>query len=334
MSMHLEPQSRKVFELVASAVDQIKAFQQERSLSKLDKAQEDLSEALKEEPGYVDAVFYSGMVNDLTGKAINAIPQFEQVLAANPPFLDQVEYNLGVAHYHRYSPGHLDQAITHFEAAIKATRDPALRVLARAGLAQTYGMKVLQRNTIHARESFDLSKKESKTAEKEVRRLRGTPEAIIDEVKWTLHNARAIAAMFYSDHERDAGRRQKLLEQALKDVAEADKRSPKNWAVQCNFGSIYMRLYTVYKAQGSNELAMNAYEKALQHLRKVVESIRPNYGFALYEIGRVYRLGAKFDQAVDSFDRALKISYDVRDVSDETINREKQRAESRDTQFP
>src|SRR5580765_821602 len=173
MSMHLETESRRAFELVASAADQIKSFQGERVLAKLEKAQDDLAQALVEDPGYVDAIYYSGMANDLAGKAEFAIPQFEQVREAKPSFLDQVEYNLGVAHYHRYNPGHLEKAIVHFNEAINATRDDVVRALARAGLAQTYGMKVRTGDLVEATRNFDLCKTASAKAEGELNALRG-----------------------------------------------------------------------------------------------------------------------------------------------------------------
>jgi tetratricopeptide (TPR) repeat protein len=80
-----------------------------------------------------------------------------------------------------------------------------------------------------------------------------------------------------------------------------------------------MRLGYTYKAQGSVADAKKEFEKARQYLRDVIDRIRPNYGFALYEIGRVYRLECNFNEALRWFDKAKMIPEKDRNVSDRSI---------------
>jgi tetratricopeptide (TPR) repeat protein len=70
------------------------------------------------------------------------------------------------------------------------------------------------------------------------------------------------------------------------------------------------------------------------HLTKVVEDLRPNYGFALYELGRTYRLRGEFAKAIGYFDRVLAIPHELRDVSDRRLLIEKERAAAGTEEYP
>jgi tetratricopeptide (TPR) repeat protein len=342
MNLRLETESRKAFELVASAVEQIESFQEKRDPLELQSAQGLLAAALAEDPQYVDAVYFNGMVTELNGKAADAIPLFEQVLDARPLFADQVEYNLGVAYYHRYGLPYLDQSIIHFERVIKRSRDFVLRILSRAGLVQTYGMKVLLKKDpasefSAAERNFNLCNEQSSLIQQDIKKIKAAPTAMINEAKWTICNAKAIARMFFSDYKTSVDKldeRIKMLKEALELLNEADGLKPKNWAVRCNFGSTHMRLGDAYKAKKLPAEAAEEFGQAVRDLDEVVKSIRPNYGFALYETGRVHRLNQNFENAKINFKSSLEIDSKFRDVSDQTVERELARAEQGDDRFP
>jgi tetratricopeptide (TPR) repeat protein len=342
MSLRLETESRKAFELVASAVEQIESFQQKREPNELVAAQQILVAALAEDPKYVDAVYFSGMVSELSGRSVDAIPQFKQVLKARPSFVDQVEYNLGVAYYHLYSPVYLNHAITHFDRVIEQSGDSVLRILARAGLVQTYGMKVRLKHDpalefTEAKRNFDFCIEQSPLIQQDIAKLKNAPPLMINEAKWTICNAQAIARMFFSDykiHAADLDERINLLKETLVLLSQADELKRKNWAVRCNFGSTHMRLGDAYKAKKLPDEAAKEFGQAVTDLEQVVNSLRPNYGFALYEIGRVHRLNKSFENAKVFFNAALKIDSTIRNVHEETVRKELARAESGDEKFP
>src|SRR5262249_45627539 len=117
------------------------------------------------------------------------------------------------------------------------------------------------------------------------------------------------------------------LRRAIDQLQRADRVSPNNWANDCDRASATMRL-------AYYERSAALFDAAIDLLRRVVDDLRPGYGFALYEIGRTSRLSARFDAANASFDRALSIPAADRDVSDRRLRLERQRAETGDTAFP
>jgi len=117
------------------------------------------------------------------------------------------------------------------------------------------------------------------------------------------------------------------LEEALRCLAAADGQNPNDWAIQCDLGSSRMRL--AYWRGDESE-----FPRARKHLELVIDQLRPEYGFALYEIGRVCRLQGRFEEAAAFFDRARAIPYDYRDVSDRRLEFEKTRAAGRNRDYP
>src|SRR5205085_3889172 len=100
-----------------------------------------------------------------------------------------------------------------------------------------------------------------------------------------------------------------------------------NWANYCDLGSTHMRL-------GHWRGTVTDFNKALDYLRTVVNELRPNYGFALYEIGRTYRLMGKFAEALEYLSKAEEIPYEYRDVGDPRIDLEKKRAGDSSKVYP
>ncbi len=143
--------------------------------------------------------------------------------------------------------------------------------------------------------------------------------------------------MFYDEQNRYKDRTQN----GLKDLKSADeqfdsalKYSPKNWVLWCNKVSIAMRLGYFYKLSGEPTTAESYFDEGLKSLQRVVTTLRPNYDFAWYEIGRIYRLSDHFNEAEDSFEKALKAGAENPNVSAKTINREVAAAAARNADFP
>lgn len=339
VTMHFESPSRRAFELVTEALREIDGYRASKERSRLQTAQEKLQRALQVDPGFFRASYYDAIVTDLAGKAKDAAAHLELLLQQNPPFDDEVRYNLGVAYYHQYSRRHLDTAIGHFKRVIEDTKDRSLRLLAGAVLAQAYAMRTIQPEPdkpdlkdaeLNATNAF----KQSDLVEGELKALKSTLDpASQTEVAWTVRNARGMALMYFTDYLPIEGQEQKRtaekltkLERAIKELGEADKLSPRNWANYCDLGSAYMRK-AFYR--GSQE----DFGRGAAYLLTVVSDLRPNYGFALYELGRLHRLKGDFDKALEYFARALDVR-EHRDVSDSRVEREIRLAKEASKKYP
>lgn len=110
-----------------------------------------LAQAITRDAQYLDAFFYAGIVKDLIGKPADAVPFFDRILNNLPKESedrrDVVQYTRGVAWYHQYSHTKLGQAEKNFLGIIERSKDGDLRLLARAGLAQTYAMWMIPRTS-------------------------------------------------------------------------------------------------------------------------------------------------------------------------------------------
>lgn len=113
----------------------------------------------------------------------------------------------------------------------------------------------------------------------------------------------------------------------VQELELADRLSPSNWANYCDRASALMRL-------GYYGQSPEWFQKAIELLDIVVNRLRPGYGFAVYEMGRVHRLGGDFKRAAAAFDRVLAIPPEDRDISDRRPTLELARARQGDMSFP
>jgi tetratricopeptide (TPR) repeat protein len=330
--MRIETFSKRAMELVEHAMADLETYRQIKHPERLGRAIAQLDQAKEEDPDYLLAVYGRAIADDLSGRAVNAIEEFEQVLAENPPFVDNVEYHLGIAHYHRYNWASLDKAITHLSAVAERTHDPILECRARVALAQALGMRMIPRDPRSAsldqiKQYFDLLAGQAAIGEKLLTSLSLTDLATIQELKASLHNAKGLACMYWSDFFGSVNEKIAWLKRALEEFRLADEDEPNDWAIHCDIGSTWMRL-------GYWEESDSSIARARMHLTKVVEDLRPNYGFALYELGRTYRLRGEFAKAIGYFDRVLAIPHELRDVSDRRLLIEKERAAAGTKEYP
>jgi tetratricopeptide (TPR) repeat protein len=354
--MHTETMDRQAFELVAKAMQRLDDYNRDRQLSFLQEAESDLDQAVTRDAQYLDASLYAGIVKDLIGKAADAVPFFDRILSNLPKESenrrDVVQYSRGVAWYHQYSHSKLEQAERDFLVVVNRSKDAELRLLARAGLAQTYAMWMIPR-----------------TAGKEkLRKGEGTEElqliatkrdqclkqiGLVDEtmaqsgfkhskqpatplsgpIQGTIFNARGMCTMYWTDYNvKDAAERRALLESAIGYLGEADTYLPGDWANTSDMGSAHLRKAVVLRQLGGD--FEPEFQKALALLQSVIDDLRPNYGFAFYEIGRLYRVWMRFEDAEASFMKSLDIPEESRDVGDTTVQAELDRARKGDSSFP
>lgn len=333
MSMHVDTNDWKAFELVTQALTYIDTYKWSKENERLELAQSCLSKAMKRDPDYLRALYLSAMVDDLRGKANDAIPQFEKVLQANPPFIEEVRYNLAVAKYHRYSWNYLDEAVELFKQVLKNTKnDPALNLLAGAGLAQTYAMRMIPKlppeaDTDAVEKYHTLSGDQYNRVDDDLDRVSIADEEVLNEIRWSINNARGMSCMYYTDYFETVPKKIDRLKEGLSALVTADKYSPRNWGNYCDLGSVHMRLG--HWAESDQD-----FEEALRYLGIVVDELRPNYGFALYETGRTYRLMGKFEEALKYLEESEAIPYEYRDVGDPRIGLEKGRASAGSKDYP
>jgi tetratricopeptide (TPR) repeat protein len=330
--MRIETSSRRAGELVEHAMADLEAYRRIKQPDRLNRAIAQLDEAKQEDPNYLLAVYGRAIADDLRGKAANAIEQLEQVFAENPPFVDDVEYHLGVAHYHRYNWANLDKAIAHLSAVAERTQDQTLECRARVALVQAFGMRMIPRDPRTAdlheiQHYFDLHTQEAARAEKLLAVFPQSDSATIQELSSVLHNAKGLGCMYWSDFFGSIDEKIASLKCALEELRLADEQNQDDWAICCDTASARMRLG--YWRKSHSDIA-----QAREYLLKVVDELRPNYGFALYELGRSHRLCGEFPKAGEYFDRASAIPYEIRDVSDRRLLIEKERAEAGSKEYP
>ena len=70
------------------------------------------------------------------------------------------------------------------------------------------------------------------------------------------------------------------------------------------------------------------------YLLRVVNRLRPGYGFALYELGILHRVWGKWDEAYQFQQKALQVPEKYRDTKDERVKEELERISNKDNSYP
>ena len=334
--MHTETPNRKAFEGLADAIMKIDSYRSSKNRSLLELARRDLTTALTEDPDFLPGHFYSAIVDDLLGRPKDAVLGFQRILSEVPSndseLRQEIRYNLAVAHYHRYSLKHLDKAQAEFEGLLRDTQDKRLRCLIECGLAQTFAMaeipsdpdSVNDAELTRIKSKFEASRRMQIDAKKHADLL---PKRERDLVLGTALNASGMSLMYYSDFFGPPQEKSAMLDLALEALREADRHIPSDWANWCDLGSAHMRL-------GLWRNSSTDFQEARNCLLRVVTTLRPNYGFALYEIGRAYRIEGKFDEALEYFEKSRAVHKDYREVGDSRLDRESYLASRQDRKYP
>jgi tetratricopeptide (TPR) repeat protein len=341
--------NRAAFELLTQALEDIDSYQKYRRLSALQSAEHSLTAALDKDPDYLGALFYRGIVCDLAGRPADAPPYFERVIQGAPSkeIHDEARYNWGVAKYHQYSQVFLVEAKKAFQDVIGATSDPVLRELARANLGQAHAMMMhpssKQRAAHQAGQPFTSVhptlaqeyKAAVKTAETCLANLQksdlsGSERTVA--IRAAAENALGMAEMYYADYVlSDTPERLMRATKARDQFLKAQQIAKDDWANTCDLASAHFRRFLWCKDVTERDIA---FTEAKRLLGRVLTDLRPNYGFAYYELGRMLRCHGDFHDSVEALEKALAVDERYRDVSEAKVKSEIDRANARDTQFP
>jgi tetratricopeptide (TPR) repeat protein len=341
------------FDSVALAVGSIEKYNSSKDTDNLVEAEIALQTARRADPDYLDALFYSGLTLDLIGRPKDAAPFFERIYNEidRESIKEEAQYNLGVAYYHRYSHQYLAEAEKNFLGVIKKTHDSTLKNLAKANLAQTYAMWMIPgsdekkswRENAQVRPGL-MQFIEGKYAQfqkydRQVRHylvlsawMLGKNRQQRKKISAIINNAKGMALMYFTDYSDDTeAQKKKKLGKALEYLKNSDEETPNDWANTCDLASAHWRLSMV---EDNPAKAQSFFKKSVELLQRVIHVLRKNYGFAYYELGRIYRTKKEFGQAIAYFDQAMQIEEDYRDVRNKTVLEEKERAEKQDSTLP
>jgi tetratricopeptide (TPR) repeat protein len=330
--MVTETNSWQAFNLTTDALRDIDRFVSSLSKNRtvLVDAKEKLMSAVEKDPRFSRAQYYSAIVDDLLGQPAKAVSQLETLIASGPDFKVEAQYNLGVSYYHLYSRDKIDRAIAEFELVATQASTSALKYMAQAGLIRSFAMMILHNNRAGdqsgSERSFSQVMSESKVLLDSIKSDSGLDKKTRNEVRWRVLNGRGVGRMFRSDSEVNRDTKKATLELAKSDFDEADRLSPNNWEIVCNLGSVHMRLGVVANLSNKPEIAAAEFAKANSYLRDVVNRIRPNYGFALWELGRVSRVSGHFGDAMVWLEKALLIPEEERNISFQSVRSEIEKA--------
>jgi len=331
--MVTETNNWQAFSLATDALRDIDRFVSSSSKNRtiLVDAKEKLKSAVEKDPLFSRAQYYSAIVDDMLGQPANAVTQLETLIASGPDFKVEAQYNLGVSYYHLYSRDKIDKAISAFELVATQTNSSALKYMAQAGLIRSFAMMVRHNNHAGDRVGSDNSFSQVMFASGEllqaIKSDSGLDKKTRNEVRWRVLNGRGVGRMFSSDSQLDLDTRKTILELAKGDFEEADKLSPNNWEIVCNLGSVHMRLGVVANLSKEPDTAVVEFAKANSYLEDVVNRIRPNYGFALWELGRVSRVGGHFGDAIVWLEKALLVPEDERNIRLDDVQAEIEKAQ-------
>lgn len=335
----LETNNPDAFLSASEGLRHIDNYRSSHSLKSLEVAKEKFQDALRKDPDFPRARYFTGLILDLLGNPDEAVEILAKLSKEDFSFQDEIKYGLATAHFHLYYEDEVQKSIELLTAVIDNTANELLRYMARATRARCYAMMVLhsgKQSKDNAHQYYENTRHEYQSILDELRTSRALSVQGKKEVLWRTYNAVGTAENFYSDLSDPSWYRIKSVRRALKYFKRANHVSPKNWEVVCNLGSSHMRLGFLYRQLGeiSNGItsllnylpmqrwASSKFSMAKKELNRVIENIRPNYGFALYELARTYRLSGQFDKAKAFHHKAEEIPERERNVTDTRLRQQ------------
>jgi tetratricopeptide (TPR) repeat protein len=344
--LQLETSSRLASESYYAAKRQVSRYERTKNPDDLDSAIAQLNRAITADANFFKPAHYKGIVLDMKGKPSDAITQFEFVLQNVPDSRrNEVEYNKAVANYHSYGESFIADAIGILKPMeTRLSRNTKLSLLAKAVLAQSYAMMVLHSMRADDEEKMNsyakaASAKANEAISNAESLARKFDKSFLNQPHWIANNAIGVSLMFRDDNIRDGIHEENHLqykerqEQAIQYFDKASRYSSDNWALECNQASARMRLGHMFMRLGQSDVARKYFDKAEAFLKDVITRLRPNYDFALYELGRIHRFQKNKTEAIAYFNRALSSGTENRNIKDSTLRREKLAAEEEDIHF-
>ena len=307
------------------ALNNIEKFKDLRDYHLLKEADDNLNIALKLDSNFYKPKLFKGILYDLNGKQEEAIDLLKELVNEVPEELkNEIRFNLGVAFFHRYSEEYVKESIFYFEKIKENETETEMLLLAKASLSQSYAMMILhdysnkKDSNINYKKALDILD----NITNELNSLNNLK--VKNRIRGIINNSVGIAEMFYSDAkgEHDIT----LLRSAKNHFQKANKYSKNDWAVICNLGSIHMRIADYYSKYKNpihflkNRKSRYHFTKAINYLNNVLQNIRPEYDFAYFEIGRIYRLQGNFNKAEKNFKLAIKSEKNSRNIGLNKLN--------------
>ena len=345
--MRIDTLNRKAFEKTTIALEHIEKYYKSKDVSLLENAEKALTEAIDEDSSYLGAVFYLGMTKDLIGKSADSPEYFNKILeeVEDPNIRDEIKYNLAVSYYHRYGHKYLAEAEKLFNEVYMNTSDLLLKNISIANLAQTYAMwmqpsydqkkmitESLSKNSVfdHISSKYASFQECNDKVRKSIKRKK--QNWFWNRIEATIDNACGMAHMYYTDYMCKGQENciNEFLQKSQSFLLSAESIMPNDWANTCDLGSLNMRLALIQKDENQKN---NYFDKGIENLNKVVNYLRPNYGFAFYELGQLYRLSGNFEESVKNLNIAINIPVKYRDVGDDNVNMQLKMALEKDTSF-
>jgi tetratricopeptide (TPR) repeat protein len=348
MRLNVRSKSPEANAHLSLGLDNILRFRERPdNMAVLNEAERDLAIALEQDPAFLPAMYYRAIVRQLKGENDLAISDLTSVIETKSPFNAEARFNLGVALFNKNYREDLEEAESEFQTVLKSKAiSKQLRLQTLASLTEVYCRLMIQKNPEQphleaVQENFrrvlqvEIHFRSGLYAEK-------TKEEKLDpEIESRIENALGLGYMFAADYcssiappEGSEIPRATLLREARERFERADTFSPDNWAILCNLGSIWMRFCYWISTRARKDTAHESTERSEHFLMRVIDKVRPNYGFALYELGRLHRINGDFAVAEEWFGRAAAIHEPKRNVSESSLNREIQRARNHSTVFP
>jgi tetratricopeptide (TPR) repeat protein len=335
----LATKNRKAFELVASGLNRLEAFKNAKNWEEVRSAATDLDKAVTLDPAYTAARYYAGIADDLAGRAADGAKVLAPLLnqSLDPKFIGYVRYALAMAEYHQYHSANLARAAEILADLLAAAPEYLLETSAYALLSQVRAMQEISKGraaAASAQQPVDAilpSWKQSQVAAKHAIALLNEPQAkeldsqLCSQLRAMADNALGMSEMYLSDY--DEAERSKRLESALKHLLDAERTMPNDWANTCDLGSVHLRF-----GYANDDPA--EFDEARRYLQHVLDELRPDYGFAFYEIGRTYRIQGQFKEALAWFERAEKVPKEYRDVSNDTLEEQMKLAHTHSKHYP
>lgn len=344
MSISFITQHREASEALTAGLRDIERYYENRQIPELEAAMQHIDTAISKDGNYGPAIYYKGVVLDLIGQPADAPAFFERIRrdCKGDDLKLEATFNLGVVYYHQYSHSKLEIAEHHFKEVIERSAQQDLRQLAQAHLAQTYAMWMRpsqgqndqliegQRDQVieHIKTKFQACQDIVKALKQALSRP--------DSVSASMHNADGMSKMYYTDHVvRDFKERRALLTEAKKALTETELFASRDWANNCDLGSVELRLGALaLEERGDQKSADRHFSEAKKRLFQVIDDLRPEYGFALYELAILHRVWKKTGEALAYLQRAKRVPEKYRDVSDGSVDLEIARINKNDSAYP
>jgi tetratricopeptide (TPR) repeat protein len=140
-------------------------------------------------------------------------------------------------------------------------------------------------------------------------------------------NAQALAEMNFTDFFLPKLEKLRRLGKALEWLKQNFANFPFDSDYRCDLASCHLRI-------GMWSKDTREFDKADQLLCEVTRQLHENYGFALFERGRIARLRGNFPEAMGFFENARAIGERLRNVTDARVEREIALTQEQSANYP